>query len=100
MFPEGVASFAFCRKCDELVVLAHVSGIKEKVDRISIPFKDALVLRKYWGAVFNIWPNWTTQYKQPGHPIKFFVTYWASVSRPARGRLYVQHRCGVKREAN
>ena len=96
MFPEGKAFIGLCGRCDEPIIVSFVDGLKLKIDRISIPYKDALVLRKYWDIVLNIW---SPVYRHPDKPVVFHATQWATLKPPERGRLYIRHLCQVKRKA-
>lgn len=99
MFPEGQAFIGNCRKCDEPVIVSYLGGLKLYLDTVSVPYKDALVLGKYWDIVLNVWPDWYTEHKVAGHPVKFHVTQWAGNNPPSRGRLYIRHLCRIKRKA-
>jgi hypothetical protein len=101
MFPEGWAYVGHCNLCDTPIVLSYVGGLKLKIDPVSVPHSDALVLRKYWDIILNLWPDYHTKYRlnTAEQPVRFYAIQWSAQGRPSKGRLYIQHKCRIKRKA-
>lgn len=99
MFPEGYAYIQQCYRCDATVIIAYVYGFKWKIDPLSIPVKDALVLKRYIEPVLNIWPDGPTTFglNNEGSPVRFHATVWAIDSKPSRGGLFIRHICRIRR---
>lgn len=76
-----------CRVCDELIVYLNPGGYIMKVSRFSVPLRDALVLGKYCHLLYII------RITSIGLEVE---SWFPSMGRPSRGRLYAQHVCQLK----
>jgi hypothetical protein len=86
-FQDGRAWLDACPWCDNTIVLAHCSGLRLRLCRYSVPYRDALVLGRYSRIVVNVWRGES----------QLYCTAWFPPGKPPRGRLYSEHLCGIAR---
>lgn len=85
-YQDGRAWIIGCPRCSRPIVEAHIDGLKWRVSRHAVPYKDAVVLSKYLRPVLNIWAGINVIY----------ATGWFYTSgRPSKGHLFVTHHCGA-----
>lgn len=79
--------FRECPRCDYIVLAIREAGLETWLSRVSVPYRDAVVLHKYGVMLRNVFQIATGE---------LVAAYWYGQAKPTSGRLYTPHICELR----